>query len=158
MHQPADENLPEVVYDTSPQVVSNVEAQYKERVDGRDLYPVQYDDSPKILHSGIANEKDHHAAVPAASPQSALPWEPVSAVEETPAGNGADWGRAGEEGGESPGNEAPERERRICGFRRKPFFIICALAFVTVAAAVGGGVGGGITAARSQQGPGTSSR
>jgi hypothetical protein len=190
MGLPPDENLPEVVYDTSPQVISNLESHYKERVDGRDLYPVQYDrkvvydTSPQVVSNFDSHYKEHMdgrglypvqyddtpkiltSSLPyaagqttvAASPVGSLPWDPVSAVEETHAGSGAGWGGAGDETGVLSKSEKPQRNQKICGFARRTFFIICLVAFLVAAIAIGGGVGGGIAASRSQQGPSTSSR
>lgn len=169
MHIPADENLPEVVYDTSPQAVSTTEANYKDRMNGRDLYTVQYDDTPKIPVAAPApapggdpyawQHPGQYHPVSATSATASLPWEPLSAVEETPAGKYYAMGDAAStRAGESIRSEKPEQERRICGFRRKSFFIILLLAIVTMVVAIGGGVGGGMAAARSREAAAATSR
>lgn len=152
---PADENLPEVVYDTSPQVVSNAEAHYRQHGDGRDLYPVRYDDTPKIPVGPGEYAWGNKSPGSAVSPGAPLPWEPLSAVEQSlPPKYGA-----GDAASERIEKGLTERERKICGFKRKPFFILIGLAFVTIAAAVAGGVGGGLAAASSsREDPGASSR
>ena len=154
MGLPPDENLPEVVPDSSPQAISDVEAQYKQReFDDNDKFPVQYDDTPKIPSPGGYDQTT--AAHPAAQDVSAVsavrspgsvPWEPVSAVEETPGGQGS-----------AADNEKAPDERRICGIRRKIFFIALLVAFIILAVAIGGGVGGGLAAQNRSQQPQTTS-
>lgn len=167
MGLPPDEHLPEVVPDTSPQVVSGIESQYKQRSndDHHDKYIVQYDDTPKIpsdmapygpgqgppgLVPGQGGQHPAYAqgqyAVSTASPDGSLPWEPLSAIEETQAGHGGGgmgggMDGTGFEGGDS---EKPRDERRICGLRRKVFFIAFLVLLVVISIAIGGGVGGGL--------------
>lgn len=157
MNLPPDEHLPEVVPDTSPQAVSSIESQYKQRgYDERDKYVVQYDDTPKIPtetpyvqdHQGNVQQGQYPVSV--ASPDGSLPWEPMSAIEETPAGHAGVGGGGGEAGHEGM-NEKPEHKSMICGFKRKTFFIAIIAALVVIAIAIGGGVGGGLAASNSRQ-------
>jgi hypothetical protein len=159
MNLPPDEHLPEVVPDTSPQAVSSIESQYKQRgYDERDKYVVQYDNTPKIP-SETSYVQDHQGnaqyPVSVASPDGSLPWEPMSAVEETPAGHAGVGAMGGGGGGDAShdgmNNEKPEHNSRICGFKRKTFFIVIIAALVVIAIGVGGGVGGGLAAANSRQ-------
>lgn len=150
MGLPPDEHLPEVVPDTSPQVVSNTDYQ-QHGYNEQDKYIVQYDDTPKIPSETPYVQTPHgEHPVSTMSPDSHLPWEPMSAVEETPAGVG---GGGGEGGYDGINNEKPEDESRICGFKRKTFFLALIAALVIIAVAIGGGVGGGL-AARSREGSG----
>lgn len=132
----ADEGLPEVVTDTSPQALSTVEAQSRHhQVDERDKYTVFYDDAPKFF-----NTSPGHLEPPQAtdrSPDGSVPWEPLAAGD-------------GSLGSREINSQKAVAEPRICGFRRKPFFLVLAVALIVVAAAVGGGVGGGIAAARAR--------
>lgn len=161
MGLPPDEHLPEVVPDTSPQAISYVEEQYKQRqYDDRDKYPVLYDDAPKIPSGMAYAQGQQYPAMAETSPGGSLPWEPLSAIEETQAGHagGAAGGGGGGPGGfggvgavDGGEHERPVDERRICGLRRKIFFIVLIVALVVIAVAIGGGVGGGVSAARSRK-------
>lgn len=132
----SDEGLPEVIPDTSPQALTNLEAQYKQHgEEERDKYPVVYDDAPKLPNNEAQAQEPPEAL--AASPNGSVPWEPFAAGEGTT---------------DAPGttSEKEETEPRICGLRRKVFFLLLLVALLVVAAAIGGGVGGGVAAARSR--------
>lgn len=141
MGQHADENLPEVVPGQSPQVLSDQEAlRYQLQLEERDpKYPVNLDDAPKCIET----EPDHdRIATLSPGGASSVPWEPLSAVDNLPAGD------------RSTTNYESEKSDRgtgmICGLRKKVFWLLLGAVIVIVAASVGGGVGGGIAAANSR--------
>jgi len=132
MGQPLDENLPEVVPDTSPQALERNPNQ----ADERDKYPVYYDNAPKIPNEAYQHYDPNSYPATAMSPDGSIPWEHVSTTaEETAAGDHGNY-----------------PQHRICGLRRRAFYIILALTLVIIAVAVGGGVGGGLASARSREG------
>jgi hypothetical protein len=105
-----------------------------------DKYPANYDTAPKLLQEtpspGILTPGQQYqqpwtgsdaATVSALSPNSEVPWQSFP---------------AGDDQHTYVGSE-PEREKRICGIRKRLFIIIAVIVgVVVVAAAVGGGVGG----------------
>ncbi|CZR67097.1 uncharacterized protein PAC_16996 [Phialocephala subalpina] len=118
-----DENLPEVRIDTSPQALSNLEAEYKRRhLEEREpKYPVIYDNAPETV-------------VPA---ERSLPPESVTAGER-------------EQEQVPSAEEPPAKKGKICGLTRRMFFIVLVALLVIIAAAVGGGVGGTVSSSRSK--------
>ena len=137
MGYPPDENLPEVVPDQSPQVLSAVEARYfAPELDVRDpKYPVTYDNAPKYTapletYPSVGGHPQDYT-----SPVSSIPWEPAS--------TGGDRSAFGT-------YESKNKEQRICGLKKRVFWILLVIAMIVVAAGVGGGVGGGIATARSK--------
>jgi hypothetical protein len=108
-----EDNLPEVRADNSPQALSNPEAEFK-----RGYFEEQ---DPK--YPVIYDEAPKAIVLPEDSPQStSTATEPVE---------------------RTPEEEAPfVEERKICGLKRRMFFIILVMILVIIAIAVGGGVGG----------------
>lgn len=141
-HHAADEGLPEVVTDPSPQALTSAEEQYHHQQGKHDKYPVVYDDAPKLPGEETYGQEPPHSVV--MSPDGSVPWEPLAAGEGTLSNH-------------ENISEKAEGEPRICGFRRKIFFLLLVAALVVVAAAIGGGVGGGLAAARSREGAASSS-
>lgn len=137
MGYPPDENLPEVVPDQSPQVLSAVEARYfAPELNARDpKYHVTYDDAPKYTAPLEAYPSVGEYPQAYTSPVSSVPWEPVS-------GDGGSSGLRTD--------ESKNKRERICGLKKRSFWILLIVALIVVAAGVGGGVGGGIAAARSR--------
>jgi hypothetical protein len=165
MGRQADENLPEVVpnppshhYQPSPlpEVVpdSSPEAGHPPfYADQQEKYPAFYDDAPKFPYEqpvpGTPDAAQYQqqqyeqqqyqqqwggAANPISSisPNSSVPWQRIPS-------------RADDQQ-TVVGSEA-EPERRICGIRRRLFFIIAGiLGVIVIAAAVGGGVGSAVSA------------
>ncbi|KAL2108883.1 hypothetical protein VUR80DRAFT_3230 [Thermomyces stellatus] len=128
------QNLPEVVPDSSPQVLTYAEAYGRRGLDeGEQKYTVIYDlNTPKIATS-----------VPAVG-DCATPTTPAPACKAAPAGAAGASGNISpdaEDFGKSEKAFARDGERKILGLKRRTFFIIIVVALVT-AAAVGGGVGG----------------
>jgi hypothetical protein len=130
MSRPADENLPEVVpseaeRDVSPQATLANNAWPPSE---RDKYPVLYDPTPKLQ---VVDDE------PAPKLENGV----VPNVQETlPAGATA-----------PPNDEAPS-ERKICGLRRRVFFVLAAIiSVVLLAAIIGGAVGGSLSNKSSSQ-------
>jgi len=156
MGRPADENLPEVVtnpnhpnsfppaLDPSPEVLSPGDAVSHENFSiDREKYPVHLDHAPKLLYDPNdeqGNGQQWPIAVSALSPDGG-PWERLPAGEESTA---------------NLGNGVRDKQKQICGMRRRSFIILIVALAVIIAAAVGGGVGG--ARARSGSSSGTSSR
>jgi hypothetical protein len=140
MGLPPDENLPEVVPDTSPQVLTRAEA-YRQNVrDEADAkFAVAYESdttSPKYYYDPNEKWDGGHAAGAGAG------WSPSVGAYVPPES------RAGGGGGGDPrllhegkDVESGRTERRICGLRRK-LFLILVVVIVGLVAAIGGGVGG----------------
>jgi len=143
MGAPPDENLPEVVpprpvevgRDSSPQVVAIKKAEYDWQTSERDKYPVVFDTAPKlpddatpkpIYGTTYPQTWSPGTEVNTATTQStAVPWESLPA------------------GSNNPPSQPPKAQRRICGLRRRVFFIIITVAtLVVLGAAIGGGIGG----------------
>ncbi|KAK4153809.1 hypothetical protein C8A00DRAFT_14997 [Chaetomidium leptoderma] len=135
MRQPSP--LPEVVPDSSPEAAP--QRFYMET----DKYPALYDTAPKLPHDGYvpvqAPGQQYQQQWPGSpnpissvSPNSSLPWQPF------PPGADDQQTYVGSE---------PEQEKRICGIRKRLFFIIAAIvAGLIVAVGVGAGVGGAMAA------------
>jgi hypothetical protein len=118
---PHDDGLPEVTVDSSPQALSNLEAEYKWRhfEEREPKYPVVYDDALKT-------------AIPAPP---LFPYQSAAAAEQAPTAT-------------EP--LSPTQEKRIFGLRRKIFFLVLAtLIILIIAAGVGGGVGGSASHSKS---------
>ncbi|PVH81883.1 hypothetical protein DL98DRAFT_530641 [Cadophora sp. DSE1049] len=128
-----DENLPEVVIDTSPQALSNLEAEYKRNhlEEHEPKYPAIDDTTSKMV---VPTELEIQGQYPQTtiSPDGSIPWESTTAAKKAP-------------GAEEP----PAKEGKICGLTRKVFFIVLVVLFVIIAAGVGGGVGGAAASSRS---------
>ncbi|KAK5993564.1 hypothetical protein PT974_06998 [Cladobotryum mycophilum] len=128
-----DDRLPEVAPDTSPEVLSPLEADYKRRYLEHDAPQTAIDpegDTHKIV---VPAEHDSEALRPqmvASTAASAAQVE--SRTDKDP------------EGGDSFAHKEPT----IFGLRRKLFIAIVIAVVVIIAAAVGGGVGGGIAASK----------
>jgi hypothetical protein len=151
MGAPPDEHLPEVVHPqpqptSYPEVVPNSAQEYYVGSD-KHLYPVQYDDAPKLLHEGPPDPygQQHYYQQPGdanaysaygVSPDGSVPWQSF------PPGGGPD--QTGHDG------SAPEPEKRICGLGKRRFILIAVIiGIVVVAAAVGGGVGGSMASRKA---------
>ncbi|CAI4214146.1 unnamed protein product [Parascedosporium putredinis] len=121
----ADENLPEVVPDASPEAIpKHAAAQYPNHLhDHNAKYPVILDDSPKFV------------GAPNPSPP---PFSAVSPYTETLV--------PGSPFGGPPPAESQAPAKTICGLRKKNFWILFVLVLVVLAAALGGGIGGGLAA------------
>ena len=105
------------------------------RYDDTPKIPAHYDDTPKIPSNDAAFAEGQTGTPSAASRRISMPWQSAATpVEETPGG----------EGGVS--EKGPGAGQRIWGLRRKTFFILLAVAFLIFAAAIGGGIGGGLSA------------
>ena len=149
---PADENLPEVVPDSSPEVLS-----------GRDAYLAHEhlaEKDPKYIadSSPRPGERDLKFAVDGQEGAKGEEgvwqdgvWRPATASPISPAGEGvspdvdedphaAEEARGGEGGGAGKGAD------KVCGMRKRTFWIVLVAAIVIVVAAIGGGVGGGLSA------------
>src|SRR5690606_19605294 len=120
MYRP-DENLPEVVPDSSPQAIPKDAAPlYEDLLSERyPKYPVVYDDAPKIAvgHEAVEHEVAGHGAI---GPQAKSP------------------------------ADLPPAEKGIWGLKKKTFWIIAIAVLVILAAALGGGLGGGLAARNSR--------
>ena len=141
---PADENLPEVVPDSAPQVLPKEAASYYEAQFGEKdpKYPVILDNTPPLAKDPEDTPVTAAAAVPSSvSPNTTVAWETRSpgTLEQ-----GGDASRAPTE----PPEEAKEEEK-ILGLRRKVFFIIVIVLLIVLAAALGGGLGGGLSKKKS---------
>ena len=137
MGHPADENLPEVVPDQSPQALSAHEAHFRHEQLGEQhpKYPVYVEDSPKF--SAVDPKPGFSSPV---SPEHAVPWEKRSVGGDLVAGDRV------------PTMAGDKRGSTICGLKRKLFWLLLAAVLVIVAGSVGGGVGGGIAAAKARDG------
>jgi hypothetical protein len=128
-----DECFPEVVIDTSPEVISNLEADDKgHHLEEREpKYPVIYDNA---LKSVVPAEYEVHEQYPQTTTnfEKSVLWESTPGREQAP---GAE--------------ESPSKEGKVWGLTRKRIFIVLAVLLVIIAAAVGGGVGGGIASSKS---------
>jgi hypothetical protein len=149
MDHRSDENLPEVVPNPSPtfpEVVVNTGAEQQQRhLAEQEKYPAYFDDAPKLLHeqhNHDGNQRPRDNSATAYSPDGhALPWEPLRAGDDTTLGANS--------------NSGANDEPKICGVRRRIFWLILAFALVVVATGVGGGVGGAVASARAREGSGT---
>ncbi|KAL2753016.1 hypothetical protein ACRALDRAFT_1078027 [Sodiomyces alcalophilus JCM 7366] len=138
--RPHDENLPEVVPDMSPQALSQAELYARHGLEGGEgKYPYTHHDG--IEHVPPGDGWDVHKEV--VSPLSPDPHTPV--------------------GGAASAGFPPPPTPRICGVKRKTFWILLAVAgVVIIAVAVGAGVGatrggggGGGDAQEQEQEPST---
>lgn len=155
---PPDENLPEVVPDSVPlpQVLS-----------GRDAYLAHDrlgEKDPKYVADTSPRPGERDLKFPAeAGPDGGTPalvkgedgvWRPATGATEGVSPISPDAGTPGavEEGrgGEGQAVGQGKEEGRICGLRRRIFWIVLVVAIVIVLAAIGGGVGGGISARNSR--------
>ncbi|PKS09154.1 hypothetical protein jhhlp_003768 [Lomentospora prolificans] len=153
-------NLPEVVPDTAPEALSQAEAYDRAGSDVRDQkYTVQGANSGSSAPDSTPTPF-HPSSVSPSTP--APPYKPP--LSDFQAGNypesmggGAgvavvDWENSQRQPGsgvQDVGSQPPSTKddgRRICGLKRKIFFIILALILVVIAVAVGGGVGGAAAA------------
>lgn len=128
-----DECFPEVVIDTSPQVISNLDANYKgNHLDEREpKYPAIYDNALKAVLPVEYEVQEQYPQIATSSEKSVL-WESIPAGEQAP-------------GAEEP----PAKERKVWGLTGKRIFIVLAVLLVIIAAALGGGVGGAISSSKS---------
>ncbi|KAH6714898.1 hypothetical protein BKA61DRAFT_734246 [Leptodontidium sp. MPI-SDFR-AT-0119] len=130
-----DENLPEVVIDTSPQALSKLEAEYKRNhlEEHEPKYPALDDTTLKMV---VPTELEIQGQYPqtSISPDESVPSESTTAAKQAP-------------GAEEP----PAKDGKIFGLTRKVFFIILVVLFVVIAASVGGGVGGTVASSRSNK-------
>ncbi|KEF59082.1 uncharacterized protein A1O9_03925 [Exophiala aquamarina CBS 119918] len=128
-----DECFPEVVIDTSPQVIPNLEADYKvNHLEEREpKYHAIYDDELKEVVPVEHEVQEQY-------PQTAINFERSVLWESAP-------GREQASGAE----ERPAREGKVWGLTRKRIFIVLAAFLVIIAAAVGGGVGGRMASSKS---------
>jgi hypothetical protein len=132
MGMPPDENLPEVVPDSSPQALTYAET-YERRwaENGDPKYAVVYDSmTPKILTEPSPLDP-YSATVFGSSPgvNSPQPTQDPWSTEKSLAN----------EDGNPP---APEEPPRIYGMKRRTFWIVLVVVAIVLAVAVGGGVGG----------------
>lgn len=151
---PPDENLPEVVPDSVP---------LPQALSGRDAYLAQdrlADKDPKYVADTSPRPDERDLKFPAeAGADGGAPalvkgedgvWRPATGATEavspvSPEGTpgAVEEGRGGEQAGDvGKGKE----EKRVCGMRKRVFWIVVVVAVVVVLAAIGGGVGGGISA------------
>ncbi|KAK4245109.1 hypothetical protein C7999DRAFT_16653 [Corynascus novoguineensis] len=104
-----------------------------------DKYPAYYDDTPKLPHDGSTT------GAPSPGQQYSSPWgtgseNPVSAL--SPNGS-VPWQSLPFDDQSTYVGTEPEREKRICGLRRRVFgIVVLVLGIIILAAAIGGGVGG----------------
>lgn len=133
---PADENLPEVVPDQSPQALPKEAAlQYETQLGEKDpKYPVLLDDAPKLPSEYAPTPAVAAATIPSSVSPNTIPWETRSP--ET-----AEQGLAGR----SPPDPPVADEKKILGLKKKAFFIVVVVVLVILAAALGGGLGGGLS-------------
>lgn len=126
----ADENLPEVVPDASPEAIpKHAAAQYPNHLhDQNAKYPVILDDSPKFV------------GAPNPSPP---PFSAVSPYTETLV--------PGSPFGGPPPAESQAPAKTMCGLRKRNFWILFVLVLVVLAAALGGGIGGGLAANKGSE-------
>jgi hypothetical protein len=136
----SDENLPEVItspplqVDSSPQLATVEKADYDWHTGGRDKYPAVFDSTPKFPDDATAKTPDD---TPIATWSSAdgntittqatlVPWDSLKA--------GSDTG--------TPPPVSPN-EPRICGLRRRTFFVTLTIAaLIILAASIAGGIAG----------------
>ncbi|ROT38162.1 hypothetical protein SODALDRAFT_183100 [Sodiomyces alkalinus F11] len=117
--RPDDGNLPEVVPDVSPQALTQEELSARSGLAGAEgKYPYTHDERKEHVSAGLGS--DAHKEVVS----------PISPDAQTPTGDGA---TAGPSSALGP---------RICGVKRKTFWVLLAVAVaVVIAVAVGAGVG-----------------
>ncbi|PKS12466.1 hypothetical protein jhhlp_000672 [Lomentospora prolificans] len=129
MRPSPDENLPEVVPDPSPEAIpKTAAAQYAAQLNHQNpKYPVTIDDSPK-LPTPLALSPPTATASPYTEtlvPGSVYPSHPSPISIEPPG-------------------------KKICGVKKRTFWILILLVVVIFAAAIGGGVGGGLASRNSK--------
>lgn len=148
---PADENLPEVVPDSSPQALSSRDAYLAQqqlgekdpkyiaetspRPEERDLKFAAVDGEGNPQSPDLVKGED---GVWRPAPVSALSPTDTNAITPDPAA--AEGGRAGEEA---------VKEKKVCGMKRRTFWIVVAVALVIAGVAIGVGVGVGVKAQKS---------
>ncbi|SPO06413.1 uncharacterized protein DNG_09102 [Cephalotrichum gorgonifer] len=147
---PDDENLPEVVPDSSPQALSGRDAFL-----AQDLLSEPY---PKYVAESSPRPEERDLKFPAGdgdenkvkdadrtlqSPTSAAVVSPIVSPSV-----GDTQGEA-EEAGANEG-DPPSKKDEIFGIKRKTFWFLLVVVVIVVLAAIGGGVGGGIAASRSR--------
>jgi hypothetical protein len=140
--RPSDENLPEVVtsrplhVDSSPQLATAEKADYDWQTADRDKYPVIFDSTPKFPDDG-SNPK-----IPDDTPIAT--WSSADGNTITTQTTLVPWDSL--KAGSSPGTPPPkedENPHRICGLRRRAFFITLTLAtLIILAASIAGGIAG----------------
>ncbi|KAL2144242.1 hypothetical protein VTI28DRAFT_9453 [Corynascus sepedonium] len=143
---PHGDHLPEVVPDSSP------EAAQERFYMATDKYPAYYDDTPKLPHDGSTT------GAPSPGQQYSSRWgtgseHPISAL--SPNGS-VPWQSLPFDDQSTYVGTEPEREKRICGLRRRVFgIVVLVLGIIILAAAIGGGVGGAM-ASRNESEPDSS--
>lgn len=152
---PADENLPEVVPDSAPQALSGREAFLAhDHLTEKDPKYVA-DSAPRPeerdLKYAVVGDGQEGGESPSLIKGDDGVWRPapVSAISPTDGGltpdtPSADPHSAAEEARGGAGG--PVKEARVCGMRKKTFWIVLVVAIVVVVAAIAGGVGGGLSA------------
>lgn len=156
---PADENLPEVVPDSSPQVLSNRDAflAHEHLTEKDPKYVAETSPRPeeRDLKYAVAGQEGGAESAGLVKGDDGVwrPAAPVSALSPTETNAGtpdaqADSGAAAAEEGRA--DQAPGKEEaKVCGMRKRTFWIVLVGAIVVVLAAIGGGVGGGLSARNS---------
>lgn len=143
-----DENLPEVVPDSSPQTLTSAQAFDRRGLDEGDQKYTVIDDStkPKMAGSDAFMGDAETPMTPAPA------YRPAAFGAAGAAGDGAAGAVAPD--ASSPGNAeaGPVNEKaepRILGLKKRTFIIVLVIAIVVIAAAIGGGVGGSQAAKKS---------
>jgi len=144
MGLPPDENLPEVVPDTSPQALTRAEAYWRQRKNEGDAkFAVVYESdttSPKYYFDPTQNQ----GAVAVGA--NGTPISPSPIYTPAPPTGYSDPTLLGETDPESG-----HGRQRVCGLRRKTFLILLAVLIVVLVAAIGGGVGGAAASRKKKQ-------
>lgn len=146
--------LPEVIADSGPQVISNYYVGDPQRVYAQYKYPADYDDAPKLPFEPPTPTADVYrqnqdrqplwpqsaSGMPlgALSPNSSVPWEPVSPV-----------------GKEElyVGPHLKDEKKKTCGLGKRTFTMVLVAVIVLIGAAVGGGVAGVMRAKHGESSP-----
>lgn len=140
-----DENLPEVVPDSSPQTLTSAEAFDRRGLDeGDSKYTVVGDPSkPKMTNSDGFMGDPETPATPAPA------YRPSAFGAAAGGAAGASAADPSNPGNTEAGLVNEKAEPRILGLKRRTFFIVLVVAIVVIAAAIGGGVGGSQAAKKS---------
>ena len=138
-----DENLPEVVPDSSPQTLTSAQAFDRRGLDEGDQKYTVVNDSTKPKMAGSD----------AFMGDAETPSTPAPAYRPTAFGAAAG-GAAGSPDSANPGNTEAglgneKAQPRILGLKKRTFIIVLVVAIVVIAAAIGGGVGGSQAAKKS---------
>jgi len=153
MGAPQDENLPEVVtsrplqVDSSPQLASAEKADYDWKTSDREKYPVIFDSTAKFLDDGTAKTPLDDTPIPSPTTDGNTVTTQTTLVS-------SPWERRPGAGSTSTDHTPPKPSpRRICGLRRRPFFITLTLTTILIlAASIAGGIAGS-RAANSHKSP-----